>query len=202
MREGVTVMAEMRDMLSGLAQAAANVSATPGEPIYKNVTYLMPLQDARQALGLTQLVNSKMLVITPGFPNRSIYAYSFSGKFDGFETMYIATDALDQVVAVELLTAHVNKTNLSPRESKKEWRIYDFINGSTKAISNSWVRHESMSDRNTGAIQIDSVFMAPVRANLSYPSGYYNLEPVSGTRLFLARPFAELILYRISKCGV
>ncbi|MEI6399679.1 MAG: hypothetical protein WCO71_12995, partial [Pseudomonadota bacterium] len=80
MKEGVTVMAEIKDALANFGQAAANVSAPPGEPIYKNVTYLMPLLEARKALGLTQRVNSRLLVITPGFPNRSIYAYSFSGN--------------------------------------------------------------------------------------------------------------------------
>ena len=202
MREGNAVMAEIRGLLSGSAQPAANLSASPGAAIYRSVTYLMPLEDARKALGLIQKVNSKMLVITPGFPNRSIYAYSFSGNFDGFETMYLVTDLMDQVVAVELLTARVRKTDLSPHMVKKEWRTYDFVNGSTKAITGAEVRHETSSS--SGSIQIDSVFAVPTKdRTASYsPFNYTTVEPVSGTRLFIAKPFAELILYRISKCGI
>lgn len=202
MREGTTVMAEIRGLLSGSAQPSANLSASPGEPIYKGVTYLMPLESARKALGLIQKVNSKMLVITPGFPNRSIYAYSFSGNFERFETLYLVTDLMDQVVAVELLTAHVGKTDLSPRMVVKEWRTYDFVNGSTKAITGAEVRHETSSS--SGSIQIDSVFAVPTKdRTASYsPFNYTTVEPVSGTRLFIAKPFAELILYRISKCGI
>ena len=162
----------------------------------------MPLESARKALDLTQKVNSKMLVITPGFPNRSIYAYSFSGNFGGFETLYLVTDLMDQVVAVELLTSHVGKTDLSPRMVNKEWRTYDFVNGSTKAITGAEVRHET--NGSSGSIQIDSVFAAPTKDRSSNYSSfnYTSVEPVSGTRLFLAKPFADLILYRISKCGV
>lgn len=186
MREGITVMAEIRDLISPFAKPEANLSAPPGSPLYKGVTYLMPLEDARTALGLTQRVNSKMLIITPGFPNRSIHAHMFSGNFDGFETMYLVTDTQDQVVAVEFLTAHVKKTNLSWNGSKKQWRIYDLVNGSTKASSAAEVHHETRSGKDF--IMIDSVLITP--------------EPTSGTRIFIAQPFAQLILYRIIQCGV
>lgn len=191
MREDTTVMEELRDLVSPFVSPSENVAAPAGAPIYKGVTYLMPLREAIRTLGTTQPVNSKRLINTPGFPSRSVYVYTFNGNFSGFETLYILTDVIDQVVAVELLTSRRGKTDLQlttssysfrrKENTRASWRVYDFVNCTTKIVSGEDVFHES-TDK-SGPIEIESLFK------------------LSGTRLYLAKPFAELILYRISKCG-
>jgi hypothetical protein len=205
MSEGVATMRELKDLLSGFGSPAANIGPAPGLPIYKGVTYLMPLNEAVTVLGLKQLVNAKSGVVCPGFPNHSLSSFMFNGIFeDGFDTLYIVADLANQVVAVEFANVSVQKAKTNTPEVKKEWVTFDFINTRIKGQTESRVRHGSTRTEST--LCIDSVFVNPTQANsglreFRYYNDGFSDKDMHPTRLYLPRPLVDLILYRISKSG-
>jgi hypothetical protein len=215
MSDGVVTMKELRDLLSGFATAAPNTGPAPGIEIYKGIRYLMPLKDAVKTLGLGQEVNSKLLVACPGFPFNSLFGFSFHGSFeDGFDTVYFVTDGARQVVAVEFTNVSTKKIKLDTPLTDKAWVTFDFINTRVKGQPEAFVRHGTHA--NGEVLKIESVFVNPDgqrnsmnyrRPFISQPSGNYPFRYGGGTemhptRLYLPRPLAELILYRISKSGI
>ncbi|MEI7774513.1 MAG: hypothetical protein WCK17_07025, partial [Verrucomicrobiota bacterium] len=126
-------MKELRDLLSGFAQAAPNTGPAPGIEIYKGIRYLMPLKDAVKALGIGQEVNSKLMVACPGFPFNALFGFSFHGSFeDGFDTVYFVTDGARQVVAVEFTNVSTKKIKLDTPLTNKAWVTFDFVNTRVK----------------------------------------------------------------------
>lgn len=194
MSDGVATMKELRELLTGYAQPNLNTAPAPELNIYKGIKYLMPFNEARGLLGLSQEVNSKILVACPGFPFHSLVAYSFHGSFEGgFDTVYIVTDRVLHVVAVEFTKASVEKTNIAAEQQKKHWVTFDFVNTRVKGQADARVRHSTYPEGDT--LRIDSVFMNP-------DSRFLSGTAMHPTRLYLPRPLAELILYRISKSGI
>ena len=210
MSDGVATMKELRALLNGFAQGSPNTAPAPDVEIYKGIKYLMPFNEARKLLGLSQEVNSKTLVACPGFPFHSLVAYSFHGSFDGgFDTVYIVTDGAMQVVAVEFAKVSVEKTNISAQHEEKWYVTFDFVNTRIKGQSAAGVRHSTYPGG--GVIQIDSVFVNPDdgRHSKATTSGfrdgntqYRAMSFMHPTRLYLPKPLAELILHRIGKSGV
>ncbi|NBV86918.1 MAG: hypothetical protein EBS01_11825 [Verrucomicrobia bacterium] len=209
MSDGVATMKELRALLNGFAQAAPNTAPAPDIEIYRGIKYLMPFNEARKLLGLSQDVNSKTLVACPGFPFHSLVAYSFHGSFDGgFDTVYIVTDGAMQVVAVEFTKVSVEKTDIVAREFDKGWVTFDFINTRIKGQTDAAVRHSTVKIGKV--LKIDSVFVNPTKSNKAQSSAYgaasysyeYNVQFMHPTRLYLPQPLAELILHRISKSGI
>jgi hypothetical protein len=151
----------------------------------RGVTYLMPLKEAVKTLGITVSVGSKNMVICPGFPHRTLVAYSFNYTFDyAFNEIFIIADKADQVVAIQLYAAAAKST--SSVNFRRDYRIYDFINSRAKSHIASSVGHSTKGGR-TDTIELDSVFVDP--------TGKVNRM----TRLFLPKPLTELILFRIGK---
>ena len=192
MSDGVVTMKELRDLLSGFAKAAPNTGPAPDIEIYKGIRYLMPLKDAVKTLGLGQEVNSKLMVACPGFPFNSLFGFSFHGSFeDGFDTVYFVTDGARQVVAVEFTNVSAKKITLHTPLTDKAWVTFDFINTRVKGQPDAFVRHGTDTARTNGnVLKIDSIFANP------------NDQYMHPTRLYLPRPLAELILYRIYKSGI
>jgi len=215
MSDGVATMKELRDLLSGFAQAAPNTSPAPDIEIYNGIRYLMPLKDAVKTLGLGQEVNSKLMVACPGFPFNSLFGFSFHGSFeDGFDTVYFVTDGARQVVAVEFTNVSTKKIKLDTPLTNKAWVTFDFVNTRVKGQPDAFVRHGTRDNGNT--LQIESVFVNPdgqgnsmnyrrpfiSQSGGNYLSRYGGGTEMHPTRLYLPRPLAELILYRISKSGI
>jgi hypothetical protein len=196
-------MTELYDVLAPFAKAVPNTAPAPDLHIYGAVTYLMPLESAMKTLGVADQTRSKKMVACPGFPYRSLFAYSFNGNFaGGFNLLYIVTDKVDQVVAVEFSTTSPEKNHMMPRYRKKEWTTYDFINTRLKAVSTAEVLHQTKF-QGPDLLCVDSVFMAPDVSNrvlkVQNNRTQYGLalKPEIGTRLYLPRPLAELILHYI-----
>ncbi len=184
-QEGDLVVNELSELLSGLGNPARNVGPAPGLGIYRGVTYLMPLKEAVKTLGITVSVGSKNMVICPGFPHRTLVAYSFNYTFDSaFNEIFVIADRADQVVAIQLYAAAAKST--SAVNFRRDYRIYDFINSRAKSHIASSVGHSTKGGR-TDTIELDSVFVDP--------TGKVNRM----TRLFLPKPLTELILFRIGK---
>ncbi len=197
MSDGVTTMKELKSLLSSGSSPAPNTAPAPEISIFGNVTYLMPLKDAIAALGLTQQVASKAQVACPGFPYHSLRTYSFNGNFDGgFNTLCMLADEVNQVVAIQFVTATPEKVRIEAPHTNKKWVTFDFANTRVKALSIADVYHgvESGGRGGTrggtrGVVRIDSLLRVDGKA-------------VNATRIYLPRPMVELILYRISKAGV
>ncbi len=67
---------DIRALLGTLGEPKVDPRAYPSLTIYKQVTYLMPLEDAVQALFLDKGGSSKRSISTPGFPENSFFYYS------------------------------------------------------------------------------------------------------------------------------
>ncbi|RFC42351.1 MAG: hypothetical protein DVB28_001927 [Verrucomicrobia bacterium] len=203
MSDGVVTMKELRDLLSGFASAAPNTGPAPDILIYDKIHYLMPLKEAVKVLGLSQVVNSTITVSCPGMPYHSLFGVSFKGKFEnGFDGVVLVTDSAKQVVAVEFTNVSTKKITLDRLSTKKEWVTFDFVNTRTKGQDAAMVRHGT--ETYGKVLRIDSVFVNPDSDKRGFRgyggySGFEGGTEMHPTRLYLPRPLAELILYRISK---
>lgn len=189
--DGVVTMRELAHLLTGFGQPVANVGPDPDLPIYEGVTYLMPLLDTIKALGIVKKVNSKILVACPGFPFETLFAYSFNGVFEnGFDTAWIVTDQANQTVAVQFTHVSTRHARVDTPWEKKEWVTFDFVNTRIKGQPAAKVAHGTKYIE-PGVLRIDSVFINPTatqEGNELHPS-----------RLYLPKPLADLIMYRIKK---
>lgn len=203
MADGVVTMKELRDLLSAFASPAANTGPAPDILIYDKIQYLMPLKEAVKILGLSQEVNSTITVSCPGMPFHSLFGVSFKGSFEnGFDGVVLVTDSAKQVVAVQFTNVSTKKIKLDRLRDKKEWVTFDFVNTRTKGQDVAMVRHGT--ETYGKVLKIDSVFVKPDSDQRGYRgysgySGYGGGTEMHPTRLYLPRPLAELILFRISK---
>jgi len=116
-----------------------------------------------------------------------------------FKGVVLVTDSAKQVVAVEFTNVSTKKITLDRLSTKKEWVTFDFVNTRTKGQDTAMVRHGT--ETYGKVLKIDSVFVKPDSDQRGYRgySGYGGGTEMHPTRLYLPRPLAELILYRISK---
>jgi hypothetical protein len=184
-QEGDLTMNELNDELSRFGRAALNTGPAPGLDIYRGVKYLMPLKQALKVLRITVQVSAKHMVICPGLPYRTLVAYSFNYLDEtGFNEIHLVADKADQVVAIQLYAAQGKGVPDRDLPKNRKFRVYDFINSRTKALTTAEVGHRT-SGRDV--IQLDSDFRDPT-------GKVYRL-----TRLFIPMPLAELTLFRIEK---
>ena len=184
-QEGDLTVDELYHELSRFGQAARNLGPAPELDIYRGVRYLMPLRQALKALQITVHVSGKHMVICPGLPHRTLYAYSFSYLEEpGFNEIHIVADKADQVVAIQLYAAQGKNVPERNLPKNRKFRVYDFINSRAKALTTAEVGHRT---NGRDVIQLDSDFRDPT-------GGVYRL-----TRLFLPKPLVELALFRIEK---
>jgi hypothetical protein len=184
-QEGDLTVDELYGELSRFGQAARNLGPAPELDIYRGVRYLTPLRQALKALQITVHVSGKHMVICPGLPHRTLYAYSFSYLEEpGFNEIHIVADKADQVVAIQLYAAQGNNVPERVLLKNRKFRVYDFINSRAKALTTAEVGHRT---NGRDVIQLDSDFRDPT-------GRVYRL-----TRLFLPKPLVELALFRIDK---
>ena len=184
-QEGDLTVDELNDELSSSGKAAPNTGPAPELDIYHGVKYLMPLKQALKVLRITSHVSAKHMVICPGLPYRTLVAYSFNYLEEtGFNEIHIVADKADQVVAIQLYAAQGKEVPNRDLPKNRKFRVYDFINSRTKALTTAEVGH-----RTTGreVIQLESDFRDPTGKVYRF------------TRLFLPMPLVELTLYRIGK---
>ena len=219
MQGGSATMKDLGTLLSPFAKAAPNVSPSADLKIYEGVTYLMPLEDAKKTLNLTQKVIAKSMVVCPGFPLHSLFSYGFDGVFEGhFNKLYLVADKADQVVAVELVAETPKRDLVNAPFEITNWHTYDFINTRTKATTTLWIDHKPyFQDRDrwleyrpkyssgqpkgeVDLLRIDSLLMDPeIQPGSSKSYRGTNWKPLKAMRLYLPHPMMELILHCISK---
>lgn len=218
MQGGSATLQDLGTLLSTFAKPSANLAANPSLKIYEEVTYLMPYEDAKKALNLTQNVVPKNKVACPGFPKDSFFHYAFDGHFDGhFTKLYIVTDKADQVVAIQLVTESPKVDQVNAPYRATDWHTYNFVNYRTKASKRLWIDHKPYYEDKygwqeysptyasrqpkgeVGVLRIDSLLMDP-DATLSGNRGS-KWKPLEAVRLYLPKPMMELILQCISGAG-
>ncbi len=187
-QEGDLTVDELNQELSQFGRAALNTGPAPDLDIYSGVKYLMPLKQAIKVLRITSQVSAKHMVICPGLPYRTLVAYSFNYLEEtGFNEIHIVADKADQVVAIQLYAARGKDVPERNLQRNRKFRVYDFINSRSKALTTAEVAHRTESTRGGNVIQLDSDFRDPT-------GNVYRL-----TRLFLPKPLVELTLFRIEK---
>lgn len=180
--------------------------------LWNGVTYLMPLQKAKQTLHLGP--SSKDSITCPAFPPRSFFSHAFKGNFeDGFDQLYLITDIRDQVVGVQL------QDNVSRKERwfqysdsySAEWSLYNFVQDRKKANPN-WLAGFYVCNGPT-VVRGHPPRGAPITIETGVPEGVVRVDSElfsinrnrwnlleddksrSRIRLLLARPVVDLMLY-------
>jgi hypothetical protein len=183
-QEGDLTVNELHSLLSGFGRASRNLGPASELEIYRGVRYLMPLKQAIKVLQISAEVSSKQMVICPGFPHRTLVAYSFDYVVEkGFNEIHIVADKADQVVAIQLYAARgwgvTDYRGMDPK-----YKIYDFINSRAKALTTASVGHRTEGEQ---IVKLESKFLDPTGKVFRF------------TRLFLPKPLVELTLFRIEK---
>jgi len=177
--------------------------------IWEQVTYLMPLREAKKALGLTR--ETKKPLECAIFPPRSFFSHAFKGNFDdGFDQLFLITDFQDQVVGVQLQSNNSRTERWFPHYTSNystEWSLYNFVQGLKKSNpkwevgvlvsrnDQSIIGHPPL-DRtvmvNPGIIRIDSDLFTITRDRFGL---IRSQKSRARTSLLLAQPIVDLMLY-------
>ena len=208
---GSATLKDLGALLSPFASPSANTAGAPNLKIYRGVTYLMPLLEAKKALSLEQKVVPKNKVICPGFPRDSFFHYSFSGNYEGhYNQLYIVTDKADQVVAIQLVAEAPKVDQVDAPSKPTEWHAYNFVNSRTKGTKRLWIDHKPWFEDKKGwheysatnayrqpkgeleVLRIDTVLLDPDLT--TYGNRGQNWKPLEAVRLYLPKPMMELIL--------
>ena len=197
----------LRDLgaiLSKEAKRGRDTAPHPDVKIYGEVTYLMPLERAKEVLGLAKRINSKNKMASSGFPVSSLYHYGFAGQYEGgYNQLYIVTDSADQVVSIQLVAEHPRGD--IPNVKYDDWHVYNFVNARHKSLSTLQIGY-SIHDK-SDTLVIDSVLRdSGLHASRSRSVGTKVTQPTShsgpcleSVRWYLPKPLAGLILECISK---
>ena len=199
MQGGTATLRDLGELLSPHAKARRDIGPHPELVIYDKVTYLMPLERAKEALGLKGRFGSKNKVACAGFPSGSLFHYGFSGIFEGeFNQLYIVTDKADQVVSIQLVNEHPREApayHSSFRKDKTQWHTYNFVNARTKAKDTMVIEHKVTPSG--GGLRVDGVLQDLVKRNGS--SSSFDLKALERVRWYVPLPLAGLIQECINK---
>lgn len=208
---GSATMKDLGVLLSPFAKPAENTSPVPGLKIYGGVSYLMPLEQAKSVLGITQNVVAKNKVVCAGFPKDSFFHYAFDGNFDGhFNKLYIVVDKADQVVAIQLVAEKPQIRDFGViylNYEKMDWHTYNFVNsrskGSTRLLiefkqmfetKDRWMTYKATMSSMQPKTEIDLLRLESILVNPGSGQSTKEQKALEAVRLYLPRPVMELIL--------
>lgn len=188
---GDRILDDLHDLLVPQGQPAVDLSPDNSLVLFGQIYYLMPVREAGRILG--QPLSPRKGVNCPGFPKDSFYSHATEGNFgEGFERLYLVTDAADRVVAVQIVNEHPDESLWleDPQLFQEKWHTYNFIQMKTKG-SAKWRIGQRV--QNAGrVIRIDSELVA----NDEY--GYFGLgDSKARVSLFLPQPVVNIILQRL-----
>lgn len=181
--------------------------------LWGDLPYLMPVREAKKALGLG--ISTRSSMTCPAFPPDSFFFHEFSGNFeDGFNRLYLITDYADQVVGLQWQdnTSKGERWFPHPDSYSADWNLYNFVNNRRKANANWLVGGYVCRGRQTilghpprggqdaagetgvneGVIRVDSELFSVTRDQWNYLADDKSKERV---RLLLAQPVVDLMLY-------
>ncbi len=144
--------AELRALLTGYVEAAADTAPHPDNRIYAPVTYLMPMKEAQSRAGLANKLGSGGRTSVVGFPDGLTFTAISADGDRRYETRFLK-DRAEQVVAVEfvatdarLLPPPPEPLPSAPTRSLRG-RTYDFVPEGSSATGrelpqNAWHRSD------------------------------------------------------------
>jgi hypothetical protein len=193
MQGGDISMRELQLLLSPHSTEAVDLSGA-GTKIYNGVTYLMDSEQAATILGLARSVSSRVPVATPGFPKNSLYYIGYDGAFEGhFNRLYLVTDAVNKVVAIQLVDEHPKgRWKSAAALATATWSTYNFINARMRASDT--VRVQAISKRQGNINLIETQMYQRVRARVGRKN-VDRYEEQENAKLFIPIPFARIILH-------
>jgi len=214
---GNDTLKDLGALLSPFAKPSPNLAPAPGIKIYEEISYLMPVEDAKKLLKLDQRQAVKNKVLCPGFPKDSLLYHAFDGVFEGhFNKLILVTDRMDQVVAVELVAEVPKRDQIDAPYSPTDWHMYNFVLSRTKAARRLWIDHKchfqedgrwqeyqskytsSHPKNEIQLLRIDSLLMEPGKREGYRTSDW---KPLEAARLYLPKPLMEVILHCVNAGG-
>lgn len=214
---GNDTLKDLGSLLSPFAKPSPNLAPAPGIKIYEEVSYLMPVEDAKKLLKLDQRQAVKNKVLCPGFPKDSLLYHAFDGIFEGhFNKLILVTDRMEQVVALELVAEVPKRDQVDAPYSPTDWHMYNFVLSRTKATRRLWIDHKchfqedgrwqeyrptftsSQSKGEVQVLRIDSLLIDPGRREGYRTSDW---KPLEAARLYLPKPLMEVILHCVNAGG-
>ena len=197
---------DMRALLDSLGEPKVDARSYPSLVIYKQVTYLMPLEEAVQVLFPGKGAAPKRSVSTPGFPENSFFYYRYDGVFEEiFNRLLLVVDTHNQVVAVQLVEENPPK-DIYRREwfgsGSREYSLFDIIQNRTKSSSTTKVFWKNMTFLMQPQLTSDND-PAAAAGQLTHVlegglvDGKDN-RTKERTRLYLPQPMVNLILFKLS----
>ena len=188
--------------------------------VWNNITYLMPVQEAKKRLNLG--ISTRSAMTCAAFPPDSFFFHEFSGNYeDGFKRLYLITDYADQVVGVQLQdnTSKAERWFPYTGSYSADWGLYNFVNNRKKANSNWMVgvyvckggqaimgyppsqvmmqqAAAGQAGANEGVIRVDTELFSITRDRYNILTDEKSRERV---RLLLAQPVVDLMLYVVQQ---
>lgn len=212
-------LANTARLLSGCGTPQIDLAAKP-IVVWKNVSYLMPLQEAKKSLGLGS--SSRSVMTCAAFPADSFFFHAFPGNYeDGFNQLFLITDYANQVVGVQLQDNTSRAERWFPEYSgiySEEWSLYNFVNDRKKGNSNWLIGFyvcqgsktimgypprttplNAPTGVNEGVVRVDSDLFSITRSQAYYYTSTTDSKSRERNRLLLAQPVVDLMLYIAQK---
>jgi hypothetical protein len=197
---------DLAKLFGGFGRASESTDVDASMDVYPGLKFLTPLAAAKKALHLDSLPSTKTKISTPGLPQGSFSANTFSGVFaGGFTRMHIVTDGADQVVS--LLFVDANTGSRAPNETDTTgYHTYNFITGGAKATNDLVIRHQIVTENPMpGLVVVDTLLIdttdpeAPSSGRTSKGKSTSSSKPKTGkvlerSRWFVPVPVVNLIL--------
>jgi len=212
---------ELASLLSPMVSPSDRLTGSKDVPIYGNVHFLMPLEEAKAALGLPSRPAPRAGIVAPGFPKDSLVAYAFDAPNGIYNKLYLITDRADQVVSILLMAEKPPQVYLQSGNATGN-RVYNFVMGKVSASTNikvyqsgKYIRQilsrdtlkvtpESASTvgtvvdekqkRDIAIVVIDAYAKTVAGTNRS-TKPTTNVDVIEVTKWYIPRPLAEVLLY-------
>ncbi len=205
--DGQTVKGELNKLFGRFGRPQANIKAYPSLPIYKNITYLMPLEKAVEALGLKGAAPKIGEITTPGLPANSLKTRFYPRKFKDandkmdFDGITVVTDQSDQVVTLQFHKDYEG-FSLEYRLIHEPFEYYDYLYGQKRKSAAAGVWHKLHSRDLAGQFVEEAENLVNPNPNaLRLDSLYYleNLAVQTMVRWYIPRPLVDVILLSSSQ---
>lgn len=184
LNDGSQTRRDLQVLFAGIANAEVNFEPKQFN-IYKNVTYLMPFEEAAKALGLSTTYNTFSKLACPGMPYNSFTYAEWDVTTEGtFNHLLMVLDRKRQVVSIQLWSKNGDH---EPKPLLKEWHTYNFMNTRCKADPVLLIAHEIDSRLRGGEVVV-------VNSRLYDPRKKKTLEYV---QWHVPRRIVGLILHRL-----